>query len=89
MLNRVILVGKVEEVHKNKISISIKYRDDMQVIPVTLDDNLMKNTKDYIKKGGTIGIKAHLEHIDKDDVLKKVVVIAEKITFISENNINS
>ena len=83
MLNQVILVGRVNKLDREAgiVSITIKRPNDEEVdlIPVKLNDGLMENILGYLIEGTTIGVKASL-NID-NDILR---IIGEKITFIEK-----
>ncbi len=58
-------------------------------IDCTLFQIIATNTKEYCKKGDIVGVKGRLEsRVFEKDGLKKYTlqVIAEKVTFLSNNN---
>ena len=97
MLNQVILVGEIVEqptltktangISNSNIVLAVRrvYKNsdtgdyDVDKIPVTLWRGLAENTVMYCRKGSTIGISAKL----KTDSNGKLIVVAEKITFIN------
>ena len=83
MLNQVILVGRVNKLDREAgiVSITIKRPNDEEVdlIPVKLNDGLMENILGYLIEGTTIGVKASLNI--GNDILR---IIGEKITFIEK-----
>lgn len=55
-------------------------------IDCTLWDGLAKNLSEYCKKGDTVGVRGRLQvsHYEKEEQkMKKVDVIVEKLTFLS------
>ena len=80
MLNQVILVGKVTKIYPllNNMQLSIESSEDIQFISVYLSDALVDQTKEYLKIGATVGIKARLE----SDFGINLLVVVDKITFI-------
>lgn len=82
MLNQVVLVGKVSKLDKQAgiVSIYIKRGNnkDSDLIPVKLNELLMKSIHEYLIEGAIIGVKASL-NID-NDILR---IVGEKVTFIN------
>lgn len=94
MLNQVVLVGRLtnnlviegnEENKRGEIVLAVQrcfkdtngeYRTDF--IPCVLYNMVAQNTAEYCKKGDIVGVKGRLQVEDN-----KVMVIAEKITFLS------
>lgn len=88
---------KVEELEGKKVSYitlavprSYKNADgvyETDFIDCTLWNGVAENTAEYCKKGDLVGVKGRLqsENIEKEDGTReyKMVVIAEKITFLS------
>ena len=98
MLNQVILVGKVNEIIKDKedviITLEVKrvnkepgeeeYQTDF--IDVQLSKNLSVSVLEYIRENTTVGVKARIEQRDLamgKTIIKTHAIIAEKITFIN------
>lgn len=99
MLNQAYLVGRIasdpqiNETKNNKkvstipLAIQRSYKNSdgeyiTDFIPCTLWDGVAQNVAEYCKKGDLVGIKGRIQ-VTAD----KVEVIAEKITFLS-NNVN-
>lgn len=86
MLNQIVLVGRIiENEEKGYITIAVpRYFKNEEGIYETdyikckINGKIEKNTKEWIKKGDTIGIKGRLQ--TENDTL---YVIAEKVTFLS------
>lgn len=86
MLNKVVLVGRLEsenvdEIIKIKVPRNYKNSDglyDNDIMPVVLIGATKEMTKEYCKKGDLLGISGRIEN--KED---EIVIIAEKITFLS------
>ena len=95
MLNQIVVIGRlvqdpeIVELENGSKSANIKlavprsfknekgeYETDF--IPVVLWNGVAENTKEYCHKGDLIGVKGRIE--GQDD---KVIVVAEKITFLS------
>ena len=99
MLNQIVLVGRlvedlqVEEIEERKV-VKIKlaiprswkneegiYETDF--VPITLWDNVAKNTAEYCKKGDIIGVKGRIQGEEGT-----IQIIAEKVTFLSSKSSN-
>lgn len=88
MLNNVMLVGRLlNEVADDVLELSVnrvnKNEDgiyESDIIPMIVWEGITKQMKEYCKKGDLIGVRGRLE--TRDD---KVVVIGEKVTFLSSN----
>jgi len=82
MLNQVVLVGRVKNVDKlaGIVSISIKRSKgmDSDLVPVSLNEELMTSVLNYLTEDATIGVKASL--IIDNLILK---IKAEKLSFIN------
>ena len=88
MLNQVVLVGRITDEVKTeiiKIAVPRPYKNsegayDTDFIPVVLIGGILDNAKEYCRKGDMIGVRGRIE--SKEDEL---VIIAEKVTFLSSN----
>lgn len=96
MLNQIVLVGRLaNEVKENEgekyfsITLAVprsfenengEYETDM--VPIILWEGIGENTKEYCHKGDVIGIKGRIEAKDN-----KVVVVAERVTFLSSKKV--
>lgn len=94
MLNQTVLVGRLVEspaIEKNKetrgtkikLAIPRSYKNtegeyDTDFITCLVWGGIAENVTEYCKKGDLIGVKGRLEQQDSN-----VVVVAEKITFLS------
>ena len=88
MLNSVMLVGRlIEDVNEGDkgfaiaVPRSFKNNDgeyDKDIIPVKIWEGITNHMANYCKSGDMVGIKGRIEVQDE-----KVVVVAEKITFLS------
>lgn len=94
MLNQVVIIGRLvktpeiiekEERKVSDVTLAVprNYKNDEgeyenDLIPVTLFDKVAENTLEYCKKGDLIGVKGRIENRDE-----KIIVIAERITFLS------
>ena len=100
MLNQVILVGRLshdlelKDTKENKkeldivltISRSFKNSDgvyETDIINCKVYDDMASNVVECCKKGDIIGVKGHLQMIDNN-----MLVIAEKVTFLSSKSSN-
>lgn len=74
MLNQVILVGKaVEEIEKKSVLLEI----EEETIEVFLEGDILKQAKQYVKEGSTVGVSGKLTTFDGE-----LFIVAKKITFI-------
>lgn len=88
MLNQVVLVGRlVEEIkeERNDVVIAV-YRAfkneegiyEQDIVPIQIWGGIRDKCKEYLHKGDLLGIRGRIE--TKED---KIVIIAEKVTFLS------
>lgn len=92
MMNQFIIVGRIVkdlEKESNVITIAIprhyKNEDgeyDTDFVDVTIDGNLAKTTIEYCKKGDIIGVKGSIRSEISNDI-RKMILVAEKVTFLS------
>ena len=94
MLNQFIIVGRIVkdlEKESNVITIAIprhyknedgEYETDF--VDVAISGTLAKTTIEYCKKGDIIGVKGNIRSDISNDI-KRTILIAEKITFLSKN----
>lgn len=95
MLNQVVLVGRlvanpnVKELETGKkvsnitLAVTRGFKNaegeyDTDFVDVTLWDGIAENTAEYCKKGDIVGVKGRVQKIKS-----KLVIIAEKVTFLS------
>lgn len=86
MLNNVILVGRIynnEEEGYITIAVPRYFKNEEGIyetdyIKCRVMGQVEKNTKEWTKKGDTIGIKGRVEEQEG-----KIYIIAEKVTFLS------
>lgn len=97
MLNQVILVGRLshdlelKEIEKNRkeldiiLAVSRYFKNsnglyETNFITCKVYDNMASSILEYCKKGDLIGIRGRLQVVDSN-----MVVIAERVTFLSNN----
>ena len=92
MLNQFIIVGRIVkdlEKESNVITIAIprhyknedgEYETDF--VDVAIDGTLAKTTIEYCKKGDIIGVKGSIISEISNDI-RKMILVAEKVTFLS------
>ena len=89
MLNQIVLVGRISKISTNnekttvRVSIPRSFKNEKgiyenDIIPVQLEGQIAKSTIEYCRQGDIIGIKGRLQ-----DDINRVVVKAEKVTFLS------
>lgn len=100
MLNQVIVVGRLTDDLKTietedgkkqvvlTIAVPRSFKNingeyDNDFIDCVLWNGIAESTTEYCHKGDLIGIKGRLQKLDKD---KKMIVIAEKVTFLSSKS---
>ena len=95
MINQVMLVGRIaNNINKDDGNITVavtrsfknengEYETDF--IDVAIRGTIAKTTTEYCKKGDIIGVKGSIrsEIIDNE---KKIILVAERITFLSSKN---
>ena len=84
MLNQVVLIGRIKEMHEGKIIISIprNYKNedgeyDNDLITVFVRGQLNDTVQDYCSIEGIVGVKGKVS-TEKDNI----IIEAEKITFL-------
>lgn len=92
MLNQFIIVGRIVkdlEKESNVITIAIprhyKNEDgeyDTDFVDVAIDGTLAKTTIEYCKKGDIIGVKGSIISDISNDI-RKMILVAERVTFLS------
>lgn len=101
MLNQAILVGRIANIISNDIdsgkillelAISRSYKNkdgmyDTDFVDVTLNNSLAETTNNYCRKGDIVGVKGRIETIINEENIKKTCIVAEKVTFLSSNNV--
>lgn len=100
MLNQVILVGRITNIIKvddkgfAKINIAIprSYKNadgvyETDFVKVVLTGSMATNTAEYCVKGDLVGIKGRIENKPSTEKDKNtdMIIIAEKVTFLSTN----
>lgn len=87
MMNQLVVVGKIYSIDKGIVNVAVKriYQNengeyDTDIIPFNLIGNMYNNVEDFCKIDDTIGIKARIEIQENN-----IVLIAEKVTFLSSN----
>jgi len=85
MLNQVVLIGRIKEMHEGKIIISIprNYKNedgeyDNDLITVFVRGQLNDTVQDYCSIEDIVGVKGKVS-TEKDNI----IIEAEKITFLS------
>ena len=95
-MNNVLLVGRISQtpqptqrhteltlaITRNFKNTNGEYETDF--VPVYLYNTLATTTTTYTKVGDLIGVKGRLQTITTDDTTK-LVVVADRITFLSTN----
>ena len=80
-MNNLFLIGRViklPDIVTMKVKIETK---ENCIFNIELSPNLMKNIVDYIKEGDLIGIKAHLDTTE----FEEIKIICDKLTFLSQS----
>lgn len=92
MINQVMLVGRIANDINEKddnitVAVTRSFKNDngeyeTDFIDVTIRGTIAKTTTEYCKKGDIIGVKGSIrsEIIDNE---KKMILVAERITFLS------
>lgn len=91
MMNSLMLIGRIEkELDDDKIVIATnrttkneKGEYETDFFPITIWQGIKGKVKEYCKKGCLVGVKGKLQI--KDD---KLLIIAEKMTFLSTTKDN-
>lgn len=83
-MNNVVVVGRITKFKGNEVTITVNrnYKNEDGIymsdsIPVCLGMNMVEQMEKYCKITDVIGVKGRLENRDG------VVVLAEKVTFVS------
>jgi single-strand DNA-binding protein len=90
MLNQVILVGRIQELHEGKILVNIprnyKNKDgeyESDLVTIAIEGKINESVNEYCNKGDIVGIKGRIEILNDNTLIK-----AEKITFLSAKSQN-
>lgn len=83
MVNNVVLAGRYVSLKKDTMTLSITItkgdeKQDTLLIPIILNNILLKHVKEYVSKGDVVGVKGYL-----DNKNKSLICVAEKIIFLS------
>ena len=91
MLNNYVCVGRLVECIKEedvilKLAVKRVYKNedgdyDSDIIPIILKNHLIEAVQEYCTEGDLVGVKARVE-TDGD----KIILIADKVTFLSSKN---
>lgn len=84
MLNQSILVGTFIQLDDNILTLKVIEPEGIITLPITLNEELLKDVITHLKFGATVGIKARLKTEGT-----QVLIIAEKFTFINTKNKDS
>lgn len=100
MLNQLVIVGRLvkdptievneeKEVAEITVAVPRSYKNtngeyETDFIPCKLWGGIANNVVEYCKKGDLLGVKGHVETVEGS-----MVVIAEKITFLSSSKTSS
>ena len=92
MLNQSILVGRVSDFKRNSMTLAVPrpYKNEDGIyesdfITCKLSGNILNNAKEYIQQGDMVGIKGRIEQQTTDS---RLLVVAEKLTFLSSKREN-
>lgn len=88
MTNMFCLVGRIENIQENEekttinIIVNSVYKNEegqyeSDIIPVIVNGNILKNVKEYCKKGDIIGVKGIIKNSNS------IELIVEKVSFLS------
>lgn len=85
MLNQVVLVGRINKIKNNKITLAVprNYKNaegvyDTDYLVAKLSETVAQNVVEYCKTGDLVGIKGRLEQVHGD-----TMIMAEKVSFLS------
>ena len=84
MSNSCVLVGRLtKDIEGDTILLAVNrsFKNETDFIPVEVWGGISENAKEYCHKGDLVGIRGRLETKEN-----KLVVIAEKMTFLSSKH---
>ena len=97
MINQVMLVGRIandinEDDNNITVAITRSFKNengeyDTDFIDVAIRGTIAKTTTEYCKKGDIIGVKGSIRSEIIDNV-KKMILVADRITFLSSKKEN-
>lgn len=79
MVNSVVISGCFKCIENKELLLKVEGLENYQIIRINISKCFQKELDNYIKENDLIGIKGYIE----GDDLHKIIIIATKITFIS------
>lgn len=79
MVNSVVISGCFKGIENKKLLLKIEVLENHQIVRINISKGFQKELDNYIKENDLIGIKSYIEVDD----LHRIIIIATKITFIS------
>ena len=86
MTNQILLIGRLKEISNTELVVEVRESvnsNDTVILTVVVGENIMKHVKDLCHIDDLVGIKAFFKN-----ELGRVVIYADKITFLSSKNNN-
>ena len=79
MVNSVVISGCFKYIQNKELLLKVEGLENHQIIRINISKGFQKELDNYIKENDLIGIKGYIEVDD----LHRIIIIATKITFIS------
>ena len=79
MVNSVVISGCFKGIENKELPLKVESLENHQIVRINISKGFQKKLNNYIKENDLIGIK---DYIEVDD-LHRIIIIATKITFIS------
>lgn len=79
MVNSVVISGCFKYIQNKELLLKVEGLENHQIIRINISKVFQKELDNYIKENDLISIKGYIEVDD----LHKIIIIATKITFIS------
>ena len=78
-VNSVIISGCFKGIENEELLLKVEGLENHQIVRINISKGFQKELDNYIKENDLIGIKGYIEVDD----LHRIIIIATKITFIS------
>lgn len=85
MVNSVVISGCFKGIENKELLLKVEGLENHQIVRINISKGFQKKLDNYIKGNDLIGIKGYIEVDD----LHRIIIIATKITFISNKKVQN
>lgn len=85
MVNSVVISGFFKGFEGEELLLKVEGLENHQIVKINISKGFHKELNNYIKENDLIGIKGYIEIDD----LHRIIIIATKITFISNKKVQN